>query len=411
MKGDTIAHDDASLTSNSAQGPAQSQAGGTGEDADALYARGMAHYRRRKWQEAKECFARLRAIAPDRRGVDALLDEVGMFIQLQAMQAGEEERVSVSAEAGAEEEQPASSSAQREAVPDGVRTRRVPWLALMAVLAVLAVILLLIPNEDEARVRETLNRCQSAMNARDYCEAAECLREALHLATDDESVKTEDEGAKWYQHLVRLWAQVARLVREALGLVPSVREIGVRYEKATLFCRLHTLCCEGVAEDIAADRLSPAIEKLDEVLDFGDPTRCSADEKKDLLERWRRLEERGDRSEICSILDQLRNLADCWSDRARHLLDELFDKLCEQPPSPPTETLTPTAAPTPTETVTPTTVPTPTETVTPTTVPTLTQTLTPAPPPTPTATATPVPPKPKPATPTPKPPTPTPDHS
>jgi tetratricopeptide (TPR) repeat protein len=55
------------------------------QEADALYARGMAHYRRREWNEAKACFERLKAIAPERRVVDALLNEVEMFIQLPAM--------------------------------------------------------------------------------------------------------------------------------------------------------------------------------------------------------------------------------------------------------------------------------------------------------------------------------------
>ena len=65
------------------------------EDADALYAQGMAHYRRREWEEARKNFARLRLIAPDRRGVDALLNEVDIFIQLREMQPARAEAETV----------------------------------------------------------------------------------------------------------------------------------------------------------------------------------------------------------------------------------------------------------------------------------------------------------------------------
>ncbi len=63
---------------------AQGAASGASEDGpsgEALYNQGMAHYRRREWREARDVFLRLKALEPGRRGVDALLDELEVFIR------------------------------------------------------------------------------------------------------------------------------------------------------------------------------------------------------------------------------------------------------------------------------------------------------------------------------------------
>jgi hypothetical protein len=52
-------------------------------DADALYRQGMAHYRAREWLQARECFRRLRSLAPERRGIDSLINELEHFIRLE----------------------------------------------------------------------------------------------------------------------------------------------------------------------------------------------------------------------------------------------------------------------------------------------------------------------------------------
>lgn len=51
---------------------------------EAWYYEGMAAYQHRRWDEALECFTRLKELQPDRPGLDALLDEVRWFRQLQA---------------------------------------------------------------------------------------------------------------------------------------------------------------------------------------------------------------------------------------------------------------------------------------------------------------------------------------
>jgi len=51
--------------------------------ADSLYRQGMAHYRAHQWLQAKECFERLRALEPDRRDIDSLINELDHFIRLE----------------------------------------------------------------------------------------------------------------------------------------------------------------------------------------------------------------------------------------------------------------------------------------------------------------------------------------
>jgi len=58
-------------------------------DPDALYDKGMAYYRGRHWQKAKECFERVKSLQPNRRGIDALLDEIEMFLQLESVGTGD----------------------------------------------------------------------------------------------------------------------------------------------------------------------------------------------------------------------------------------------------------------------------------------------------------------------------------
>jgi hypothetical protein len=52
-------------------------------DAEALYRQGMADYRTRNWRAAKECFERLRALDPERRGIEGLINELDHFITLE----------------------------------------------------------------------------------------------------------------------------------------------------------------------------------------------------------------------------------------------------------------------------------------------------------------------------------------
>ena len=236
------------------------------EDADALYAQGMAHYRQREWEEAKDYFARLRLVAPDRRGVDALLNEVDIFIQLQAMEPAHPGMGRETLEP--QDVQPSPSPVPEGPVTGWIKGRRVHWPAVIVVIAALVVILVVwdpsgaigsiinrvIHTEGLARVEWLLNQGRAAMNVGDYERAVESFEEALVFA-------------------------------------PGREDIDMLHEKAELYSRLDVLCNEAES-DAAAGRWNAASDKLDEILEAGDPTRCGAREKKDDLERRKGLEDR-----------------------------------------------------------------------------------------------------------------------
>ncbi|MBC7234519.1 MAG: tetratricopeptide repeat protein, partial [Chloroflexi bacterium] len=54
---------------------------------DELYAQGMAHYRQRRWQEAKVCFEQVKVLQPNYRGIDVLLRELDIFLQLESVES------------------------------------------------------------------------------------------------------------------------------------------------------------------------------------------------------------------------------------------------------------------------------------------------------------------------------------
>ena len=255
------------------------------EDADALYAQGMAHYRRREWKEARACFARLKSIAPDRRGVDALLNEVDLFIQLQAMQPERQETAALVGEAEVVPQTEATVQQRVPAVP-GAR-RRSPWLTITIILTVLLLIFValyvtggldtFIRSQRQAKVEDLINRGRAAMIAGDCDRAVKAFGEALALVPNNEDVKTWYEKAQRCQQLDSLYKQA----------------------KA----------------DIAAEQWDSALEKLDKIVKL-DPTYKDASKKIDsvkrqqalgtLLAEAKRYSEQRNWSEAIRILEQLR---------------------------------------------------------------------------------------------------------
>jgi tetratricopeptide (TPR) repeat protein len=299
-----VAGDNDSLTSNSIQRPAQLKEDRAGEDADALYAQGMAHYRRREWERAKTCFSRLKAIAPDRRGVDALLNEVDIFIQLQGMQP---ERQGTPAPAGTVEEaqvQWAETAPPRRTAARSIARRRIPWRAILIALAVLTVVLVVIlrpdifetisDNQRQARVGALINQGRAAINVGDCARAAQAFGEALALAPKNEDVQLWEKRALRCQQLISLYAQA-----EA---------------------------------DIEAGQWDSALEKLNQITEL-DPTYRDASEKVDFVRSQQALDvflieakdhlEQGNWNEAIRILEQLREQAPGF--QTREVQQSLFD--------------------------------------------------------------------------------------
>jgi tetratricopeptide (TPR) repeat protein len=240
--------------------PALASEDTTETEADALYAQGMAHYRRREWKEARERFARLKAIAPDRRGVDTLLNEVDIFIQLQAMQP--DQRAAVPATESrrlprTEIGVPRQAVAARPA--RGHLSRPAIALALTAVIVIALALYAsgtigkLIGSQRQARVQSLINQGRAALNVGEYDRAVKAFGDALALSPGNEEIKT------WYK-------------------------------KAERFQQLTSLCTQAQA-DIAAAHWASALDKLQQIIEW-DPTFCNAVERTTLVKSQQALEAR-----------------------------------------------------------------------------------------------------------------------
>jgi len=240
--------DNDSLTVNNTQASASLPEGKAGEDAEALYTQGMAHYRRREWREAKACFTRLKSIAPDRRGVDALLNEIDIFIQLQEMQPGDQEVLSDVGGLGAG--QRAEAVVSREPAPSRAARRRIPWTLIIGILIVLvaAIVVIRIAPPDvlnnifdrqrQARVEAFVNQGRASLNVGDCDGAAEAFGEALALAPNDGDVKTWYAKARRCQQLASLYAQAQAAIAagqwdSALESLEEIAALDPTYEDAS----------------------------------------------------------------------------------------------------------------------------------------------------------------------------------
>jgi tetratricopeptide (TPR) repeat protein len=165
-------------------------------DPDALYDLGMAYYRRRHWRQAKACFEQLHALQPTRRGVEALLRELDIFLQLEAVEADTAaeaalERSTPNVEAALTEEGQTQAGQDPQApLDEGPGPRHRWWLAPL-ILVIAAVIVGAVyflasgpfaPQESETGLR---NRMQSYLVAQRYCQALEVATKLVALVPGD----------------------------------------------------------------------------------------------------------------------------------------------------------------------------------------------------------------------------------
>ncbi|MBC7262795.1 MAG: tetratricopeptide repeat protein [Chloroflexi bacterium] len=183
-------------------------------DAETLYVQGMAHYRSREWEQARECFLRLKEIDPTRRGVDALLNEVDIFIQLERVQP---DRRKPSAEPAEVPE--AYAVPEEEAVP---RDSGIPmWLVVALVVVALAVAVMtliyvgVIPIGG-SDVPSYINQGRAFFIVENYEEAIKNFNKALELDPNNADAKL------WLQKAQQR-LQVKELYNEAKALVNQNR--------------------------------------------------------------------------------------------------------------------------------------------------------------------------------------------
>ncbi len=204
-----------------------SEGAGDGTSADALYRQGMAYYRRRQWQQARESFRNLKKLDPGRRGIDALLNELDIFIRLE----------SFAPHALAEDLPQAAESPQ----PRAAARRRAPWLmpaTLGAIVLVSLVYGMVSPRLDQ-RVARLRQLGRGGVAARQWPQAINAYEELLLLMPEDgearqglwmayyergdqraaEAMMLEESGR--FQEAARAWEQSSADFGAALQVQPS----------------------------------------------------------------------------------------------------------------------------------------------------------------------------------------------
>lgn len=176
-----------------------------GPDPERLYQEGMAHYMARRWPEAQETFLRLKEVDPGRPGIDALLEEIRLFMRLQT--AGEEPRPEPSAP---------EETAIAPTAPALGRVRRFlspPYLAAgVAVLVLLGLLGLRlaglgIPWATSDERTELLNRGRALLVVGDYDGAVQVFEQLLTIAPGNPEAQAELERAQRLKTLSDLYAE------------------------------------------------------------------------------------------------------------------------------------------------------------------------------------------------------------
>ena len=190
----------------------QPEAAGASE---ALYEKGMSHYRRREWQEALECFRQLKALDPGRHGIEALLSELQIFIQLQEI---EPNHVQEEEETAPEEplEEPALPE-KEEAAPQPDRNRLL-WVgggvALVLIVAIAAFALRPLLAANQVRTNQTTlyNRGEARLAVEDYDGAIQAFEELLAQTPDDKRAQVALERAQRLRTVSQLYREAQQAV-------------------------------------------------------------------------------------------------------------------------------------------------------------------------------------------------------
>lgn len=181
------------------------------DPAEALYYEGMAAYQHRNWQQALERFSRLKELQPTRPGLDALLDEVRWFLQLQATAP-----LNYSpAEAG---------QAARAALPERRTSRMARWQAYallgLALIGVIALLLIAfqgrLPWNTAANreIQELYERGQARLDVGDYEGAQAAFNKLLEISPKDTEARLGLERAQRRQTLAQGYADAEAAIAE-----------------------------------------------------------------------------------------------------------------------------------------------------------------------------------------------------
>lgn len=151
------------------------------DPAEALYYEGMAAYQHRNWEQALERFSRLKEVQPSRPGLDALLDEVRWFLQLQA---------AAPATQNAHEVAPGKLAALSGELPR-FKAWQTAGVTALAVIGIVALLLFAFQGRlpwaasADRETQELFNRGQARLAVGDYEGAEAAFEKLLELSPQD----------------------------------------------------------------------------------------------------------------------------------------------------------------------------------------------------------------------------------
>ena len=205
-------------------------------DPDALYNEGMAHYRRRRWRQAKACFDQVRRHQPNRRGVDALLRELDIFIQLESVESESRQEAPLDAEAllGERDEPLLDEFEEEQEPPAKGRGWLIFGIMILTIIVVVGGVLwysLGLPpfgnNESEESLR---NLGQAYLIAQQYDKALVTYGKLVVIVPNDPEAQNGFEKAKAGIYREALDYEKAGNLGEALSRYQDLAAIDVTYE-------------------------------------------------------------------------------------------------------------------------------------------------------------------------------------
>jgi outer membrane protein assembly factor BamD (BamD/ComL family) len=223
--------------------------------AEALYEKGMAHYRRREWIEARECFRRLNELEPNRKAINDLLDDLNLFIQLQSMRTtageggdGEEGDASTADLRIGERSREIDEESSAGETPAPVARKRSGWLVALSIVLLLGIaataVLLTVDlsalqssQETDQYLKNLYNRGQALLAVEDYDGAIAAFQELLSMAPDDREAQVGLERAKRLRTLDQLYREAKQLIADedwnvAAERLKSIIELDPSYKDA-----------------------------------------------------------------------------------------------------------------------------------------------------------------------------------
>ena len=183
------------------------------DPAEAMYYEGLAAYQHRNWAQALDRFSRLQELQPARPGLDALLDEVRWFLQLQA-----------AAPQPAEDEANEAATWRPGIQPSGRGPARPRWqtalLLLMAAIGLSALALIATQGRmpwttsSDRVVQELFNRGQARLAVGDYEGAQTAFKQLLDLTPNDGDAQLGLQRAIRQQTLAQGYAAAEAAIAE-----------------------------------------------------------------------------------------------------------------------------------------------------------------------------------------------------